>query len=141
MYQKKITAMLLILVAIPTMFAQDSTELTVALPFSPSRTFTGYGKLGFPCLQVGFFMKEYAYVVNDLEITDTHPTTDSPRPSKFTASRLKQNDLGWFPDLNSREYEPGYNQTPMSAGEQVLYSLGMVLMQMTAFELDRSINK
>ena len=47
----------------------------------------------------------------------------------------------WFPSLNSYEYDPGYTLRPPSIGEQILYSMGMVLLQVTANELDRTINR
>ncbi len=48
-------------------------------------------------------------------------------------------DLGYvrFSEINSREYEFGYGMDQISIGEQILYNLGMVLLQMSAVELDR----
>jgi hypothetical protein len=63
----------------------------------------------------------------------------------YAGAQLKSHALGlgsvsWFPDIDSRTYSWGYGQDNMSVGEQILYSLGMVLLQMTALELDRTIN-
>ena len=42
----------------------------------------------------------------------------------------------WFPDINSREYELGYGYEPPSVAEQLLYSVGMVLLQTGAQRLE-----
>ena len=59
------------------------------------------------------------------------------RESVFLSDRVTA--PGLFPDIDSRKFELGYGLT-MSIGEQLLYGVGMVLLQMTAQELDRQIN-
>lgn len=54
-----------------------------------------------------------------------------------TSSALGQMKAAyWFPDINSREYELGYGMHPPSVAEQLLYSVGMVLLQTGAQRLE-----
>ncbi len=44
------------------------------------------------------------------------------------------------PGINTSLFNPRYNPAEMGIGEQLMYGLGMMLIQMTAVELDRKIN-
>ena len=44
------------------------------------------------------------------------------------------------PEMNRLIFIPGNSAASIGMGEQLMYSLGMLLLQMTAAELDRQIN-
>ncbi|MBN1551918.1 hypothetical protein JW979_10630 [bacterium] len=84
-----------------------------------------------------YFQKNYGYLLSN--------QTEENSPLNGTSRSLLNNTAydmkySWFPDINSKEYEVGYGLEEISAGEQLLYSLGFLLLQYSAMELDRSIN-
>lgn len=80
-----------------------------------------------------YFMNTYG-----MDLEEAGPAEDRDPTRRCLLSG--QITLGWFPDINSREFSVGYGREEISAGAQLLYGLGMILLQMTAFELDRTIN-
>jgi hypothetical protein len=91
--------------------------------------------------QLGFIQQHEHQMVLQYDYPGVNKTgLDSGTQESIRASIRTSAGLGWFPDLDSRHFDPMYDQKPMSVGEQIFYSLGMIALQMTALELDRSIN-
>ncbi len=93
------------------------------------------GRCGFPLKYMHYFEQQYP------GYSDAESDDPPENWKKFRVSQFGLNPpLDWFPEINSHEFEVGYGMQPISPGEQLLYGLGMILLQMSANELDRRIN-